>query len=290
MDAGRALKLSQGALYGVAKLTVDQIRERVRSRYPEAAPLPDRPALDQLLRDAGFDFDWDAGGKDVGCYVSRQRQDVPITSGSESVSRFSTALSLENGAEITPEIADARQFEDRVGRALHDGAFLALIVNPKYYQRAADELSRRFPVERIDFEGLFIDTLRDVVASAGAKWDAVVGADAAPGSDGWKKFMVLVNRTMPLVEERLLSADRTVLMIYPGLLARYEQMALLQRLRDGIGRSGGLPGLWLLVPGDSQAQIDGKPVPIISPGQKARIPESWLQNAHRGQRLEAIAP
>ena len=46
MEAARALKLSQGALYGVAFLTVEQIHDRVGSRYPEATPLPDRPALD----------------------------------------------------------------------------------------------------------------------------------------------------------------------------------------------------------------------------------------------------
>ena len=44
MEAGRAIKLSQGALYGVTAMTVDEVRERVRSRYPEAAALPDPPA------------------------------------------------------------------------------------------------------------------------------------------------------------------------------------------------------------------------------------------------------
>ena len=43
MDPARAIKLSQGALYGVASLTVQEIRERVGSRYPEAAPLPGPP-------------------------------------------------------------------------------------------------------------------------------------------------------------------------------------------------------------------------------------------------------
>jgi hypothetical protein len=31
--------------------------------------------------------------------------------------------------------------------------------------------------------------------------------------------------------------------------------------------------------------IDGKPVPLIGPGQRTRIPESWLANEHRGGRL-----
>ena len=50
----RALKLSQGALYGVASLTVPEIRERVRSRYPEAAQLPDPPVLDVLAGRGGI--------------------------------------------------------------------------------------------------------------------------------------------------------------------------------------------------------------------------------------------
>ena len=70
MDAARAIKLSQGALYGVASLTVQEVRERVRSRYPEAAQLPDPPVLDTLLREAGFEFQWDPTLKGVGGYVS----------------------------------------------------------------------------------------------------------------------------------------------------------------------------------------------------------------------------
>jgi Bacterial RNA polymerase, alpha chain C terminal domain/Protein kinase domain len=72
MDAARALRLSQGALLGVLQLSVADIHERVRSRYPEAAPLPDRPGLDELLDAAGLNFKWDpTGGKEGnGCYVS----------------------------------------------------------------------------------------------------------------------------------------------------------------------------------------------------------------------------
>ena len=73
-----------------------------------------------------------------------------------------------------------------------------------------------------------------------------------------------------------------MLLIYPGLLARYDQMDLLSRLSQKVGRRDGIPGLWLLLPGDHQALIDGKAVPLLGPGQKALIPESWLQNLHRG--------
>ncbi len=281
MDAARAIKLSQGALYGVPFLTVLQIQDRISGRYPEAAALPDRPALDELLRSAGFDFNWDATGKGVGCYVSRLRDAISVTSGSESVSRWATASGTLPAGEITPEIADARQFEERLERGIKEGAFLALMVNPKCYERAAQELCERFPVELVDFEGLFIDALRDVATKAGAKWDAIVNADAVPGSDAWKKFMVLVNRAMPIIEQRLHDATKTMLLTYPGLLARYDQMPLLERLREKVGRRDGIPGIWMLIPGDQQALLDGKAIPIISPGQRTRIPENWIRNEHR---------
>jgi hypothetical protein len=48
------------------------------------------------------------------------------------------------------------------------------------------------------------------------------------------------------------------------------------------------------VPGDHHALIDGKAVPVLSPGQRARIPESWLENKHRangsGQRSAVSGP
>ncbi|MHC4176995.1 MAG: BREX system serine/threonine kinase PglW, partial [Planctomycetota bacterium] len=147
MDAARALKLSQGALYGVPFLTVRQIHERVSSRYPEAAELPGRPALDDLLQAAGFDFQWDPAAKGTGCYVSRLRETVSIASGSESLPRVPTAPGAVEAGEITPEEADARQFEERLQRGIKDGSFLALLVHPKYYERAARELCRRFPLE-----------------------------------------------------------------------------------------------------------------------------------------------
>jgi serine/threonine protein kinase len=293
MDAARAIKLSQGAIYGVPTLTVSMIRDRVSGRYPDAAPVPDRPQLDTLLQAAGFDFEWDTNGKGGGCYVARIRDVVSITSGSESISRAQTSLGSTTAApttqEITPEIADARQFEERLERGIKEGSFLALIVNPKCYQRAVNELQNRFPVEVIDVEGLIVDTLRDVAANAKAKWEALVNADAKPGSEPWKKFIVLVNRAMPIVERQLSASSKTLLLIYPGLLARYDQMPMLERLREKVGRKDGVAGVWMLIPGDTQAMLDGKAIPIISPGQKTRIPDQWIRNEHRAISREKIS-
>lgn len=286
MDALRALKLSPGALYGVPTLTPGQIRDRIGGRYPEASPLPDRPLLDEVLSAAGFDFRWDPSGKDgQGCYVSRLRDAISVTSMSESVSRRSTGSASQNTiapADITPEIADARGFEERLNRSVNDGAFLALIVAPKNYQVAIRELTHRYDLDLVDVEGIFIDALREVAGKLGVDWDLVLKTDAVVGQGDWNRLMQLVGRAMPIVEARLQSSTKTILMIYPGLLARYEQMPLLQRLRERVGIAGGIPGLWLLIPGSEAAMIDGKAIPVISITQRTRIPESWLRNKHRG--------
>jgi hypothetical protein len=283
MDAARALRLSQGALLGVRELSVADIQERVRSRYPEAVPLPDRPALDDLLVAADLKLKWDTtGGKDgIGCYVGLFYDTPSISAGSGSISRMPTQIGPALASEITPEIADARQFEERLERGIKEGSFLALLVEPKYYQRAMRELSARFPVRLIDLEEIFIGALREVADKAGVNWELVLQTDALPYTGDWNKLTLLVGRAMPIIEQELTTVDQTVLIVFPGLLARYDQMTLLERLRDKIGRSGGLRGVWVLVPGDQQALIDGKAVPIISAGQRAQIPDSWLKNIHR---------
>ena len=46
-------QIGVGSLLGPQELTVQQIQQRIASRYPQAEPVPGRPALDDLLREAG---------------------------------------------------------------------------------------------------------------------------------------------------------------------------------------------------------------------------------------------
>jgi hypothetical protein len=59
MPARDALELSQSALAGNDTIDIATLRERIRERYPEAAPLPDHPELNRLLDEAGYDWIWD---------------------------------------------------------------------------------------------------------------------------------------------------------------------------------------------------------------------------------------
>jgi serine/threonine protein kinase len=278
LAAEKALRLAHGAIVGAQTLTPAEIRERVLGRYPDAAALPGRPALDTLLRQAAFDLEWD---EVAGAYRSPQR--ATFTSLAPSLPRFPTTYS--KATEVTPEVAEARQFQARLQHAFEHGGFLALTVDPRYLHRAERELADHFALQRKSLEEALIRTMREEAAKAGADWGVVRRADATTrGSEDWTNLMLLVRRSMPVVERELLGASGRVLLVHPGLLARYDQVEMLGRLRDALARPSSLHALWVLLPADGAHEmpvLDGQPIPVLTPGQWARIPDSWLQNLHK---------
>ena len=286
MAAERALKLALGALAGARTLTPEQIRQRVAGRYPEAARLPDRPALDTLLGQAGSELVWTPeadGGR--GAYTAHFREFVTVTSGtSYTRSAGRTSRVAEAGAAPRSDVDD---FEQRLRRALASGAFLALTVSSRRLRDAERALASAFPVDARSIDELLIRHMKAAAVEAGADWQVVLRADREPrGSADWANLMRLVgHRALPRVQAELAGAPRPLLLTNPGLLARYDQMAFLDVLRDAAGRAGGPPGVWLLVPRDpqeSRPMIDGKPVPVFTAAQWARIPSAWLA----GRRME----
>ena len=98
MAAERALRLGLGALAGLGLsesdggFTVEQIRSRLESRYPEAERLPDRPELDALLHRVGFDVSWNPETTTF----HRREAKILATSGSSVAPRHSTATSARH--------------------------------------------------------------------------------------------------------------------------------------------------------------------------------------------------
>jgi hypothetical protein len=201
MEAGRAVRLSQGALVRPRVLAIEYIRQQVASRYPLAAQLPGRPQLDKLLTDAGLEFAWDPNLPGGGAYRSTARNVLSVTDASGTAQRFSTAVRTSGGmptqfrpSYVSPDVAEARQFEERLRYAEREGSFLALTVRRKDYSAARAELSRRFDVRAVDLERVFVDTLRHAAKSAGADWNVVVNADAATfNSDDWRNLNHLIS-------------------------------------------------------------------------------------------------
>lgn len=279
MSAERALRLSQGVVMGIAKLKEENIRARVASRYPEAQPLPPRPKLDKLLAAAGLDLIWK---EETQSYVSPAVERLTLTTGSTAGTRYATATVGAVEGAITPAVAEARAFEERLQRSVKDGGFLGLMIKPSAYQSALNELSRRFSPRVVDLEAQFLAALKAEAAEVGADWDLVLRTDGRPGDgEDWGNLMYLVRTALAKVEAALQKSDETILITYAGFLARYDQLGLIERLRDRIGLRDGLAGLWLLVPHAEKFLLDGKAVPVLSASQQVKVPDAWIRNEHR---------
>jgi serine/threonine protein kinase len=285
MAAERALRLGLGALTGLAPgdaITVEEVRQRITARYPEALPLPDHPELEGLLKSAGLDLFWDAA---TNCY-RRPGARLPISSsGASSLpSRLATVAGARRPKD-NAEAADAVNFEERLESALRHWQFLVLSVRPALLSRCEAELLTRFPtLQRVSLDALFLKHLRALAGQEGIDWPVVLDADRVPGSEDWQYLQVLVRRAVPLIRDDLLASGRPVLLVHPGLLTRYSQMSVIEQVRDQIGQRGKCPGLWLLVPGDEQQTLptlDGQAVPLLGAGQHVAVPLPWLRNAHR---------
>ena len=271
-----ALELSQSALAGADAIAIQDLRDRVRERYPEAAPLPDRPALDDLLREAAYDWTWDDA-------ASRYRAPRPSTDVSTTYAHRSATRLTPRFHEVPPSERDdfetARDTEHKLCVGARQGGFLILTASRDHYYEAIAEIVRRFHPEVIDLDRTLLDAMRGIADTRGHKWDRVLTADAEPPESHHRaRLAALVAEAIPSVETALRARTGPALLVNPGLLARYNQLSLIDRLREDPG-----PGVWLLVAGQDthKPMIDSEAVPLISPNTWARVNLYWIQNLHR---------
>ncbi len=191
----------------------------------------------------------------------------------------------EAALEVTAEIAEARQFEERMDYARKAGGFLALTVPPRLARQAEAELQRRYAPERLSFDALLIQALREQAERLKIAWTTVLQADgAAPGSRDWTNLTRLVQKAAADPQatacgRRTNPSSWSTPACWPATRPWGSSRSCATRL----GRPGAPPALWLLVPMSANGlpAIDGAPVPVISSAQWARIPKAWIENAHR---------
>ncbi len=283
MPAAQALRQSLNGIVGVQSLRIADLQQRVRGRYPDAAPLPDRPALDELLAEVGAPFTWDPLFPGGPCYVMQTLGKGPTAGPTTAFARHTTKIGPTQATDAA--VADALQVEERLQRARQSGGFLVLTVEASLARHAEAELLRRFAgLQRISVDALLLRALRDEAEKANVNWNTVLAADAAlPGSTHWNRLMLLVKRTLPTLQTTLMASAAPLLVVNAGLLARYELMHLLDALRDTAGCPGATPGAWLLLPitGQGLPTIDGVAVPLLNPNQTITVPQAWIENKHR---------
>lgn len=312
MPALQALRQSVGALANVPMLKPDRLRQRVHGRYPEAAALPDRPALDHLLDDAGVPLQWNPTADDgAGAYTRPGG-----TNGTGGASGFTAGPSTLISRQPTRDgsagpsdaaLADAQAAEHRLRRTLHRGGLLTLTVDVRHAADAEAELLRRFgpgapgddgapwvaPLQRLSLDALLLRGLRAQADAANVDWNRVLLADAAPReSRDWTNLQRLVQRSLPALRQALLQAAGPLLVVQAGLLARYGLIGLLVDLEAAAGTPGHTPAACLLLPGrqPGRAAIDGTAVPLVHAGQVLALPQAWIENRHRAQTSVHPAP
>ncbi len=299
LDPLRALKLAQAAAAGVSEISPDNLRARVRERYPEAQSLPDRPALDQLLKEAGLELTWNEKESKYLAPVAHalassttpQRYPTIVTAtASVQAPRYGLAPAME----LPPAIQEAVEFDRRLRVAYEAPSYLVLGTEPKLksLDMALDNLRRHFPMSEFNCDREFLAALRQEADLKTIRWEVVLRADASkPQNDlhignrhngDWDRLRRLAAGAAARVAEKLRSRTQPTLIIYPGLLARYGQLSILEELADTLGHHS----LWLLAGSDRQAAsplVDGEAVPARPP-QWAWIPPKWLNNEFRTTR------
>jgi len=279
------------ALRGVGateRIRVQEIKDRVRARFPALPPLPDRPGLDQLVQDAGLGLVYDEAEQ-----AYRGRTVIVGTAGLES--RLPTVH-----PSLAPTVAVGGHIAERLRESKSKRSFLALGVEARRIPRTLEVLRHDFDAEVLDLTRTLMDAIRVVAAAAQPPipWDAVRAADAAmPESReaiGLARLVALAIPNVAASVEAVLGGAargaKPLILTEAAPLARYGHLGMLSRWSDLA--SPRAEAAWLLVPqllGNQGAVIDGRPIPLAAPGQFLRLDAEWI-DAHvsAGRAVEAM--
>jgi hypothetical protein len=279
LDTRRAVELCAATFKG--GVTEADVRARVEVRYPAAAPLPARPALDELLEPLGFK--WDSGS---GRYLRPGESQATTlqTRSPSSLGRAPTALPSQPRA-MDPEAIDARQFDEKLKHALEMNAFRVVGVTADRARDASLALAARLGAEVVALDAELAKEVTAQSQKANIPSDDVVYSADREGPDGlhWGKLLKLVHTAAAALADRLLPPKKPLVLIQPGPIARYALTDFLRRIVEA-GSSRESPAILLVIPMHDTGgipRIDGAmPVPGVLPSQALWVSRAWLSNRH----------
>lgn len=312
----RALRLTQAGLVRVIPdlersrqpgLTVDEVHERVRARFPElldqrgSHELPRGGRLTTALRDAGFDLELSTrSGTRTLRYLPRKLTDASSFLSSGARRQATGTIAAHRYADDT-ELAGAVAAEERLMSSSRRDGFRVLTVRTALAGAAVQELTgERFAAGAVSVTELFLEALHELVEQRPKpRWETLLRADVAdPGSKGAMKFAEYARTAWGVVEPRLgelvgaraggfgsasAPAGGPLLLTDAGVFARYDAMGVLDRLAERSRRGG--RGLWLLCPQSDPTRpprLGTTAVPYQAGlGEWVVLPDSWVGNQHR---------
>ncbi|WP_144127957.1 BREX system serine/threonine kinase PglW [Catellatospora sichuanensis] len=262
MPAERALRLSASALTG-QRLTEDALRERIQARFPQAQPLPSRPALERLVQDCGVPLLWDGVSQSF----------VPPTWQSQPTS----TRVVTNYAPL-PTANDAAEADRRLEATIERRGYLAVMTALRNLAKARVKLMNRHGLVELDVTAVMLEKLQ----ALGFPWEAIVAADSGKAADADFRGLteLFQHHVVPAISDAL-ELDRPLLITEPAPLARYGQMHVLQQLTDPTRSRPAARLLLLPARRPEPVMLDQAQVPLTSPAsQSLWLPDTWLDANH----------
>jgi hypothetical protein len=186
---------------------------------------------------------------------------------------------------MDPEAIDARQFDEKLKHAVEMHAFRVVGVTADRAREAALEIQSRLDTKLVALDGELAREIALQMKKANIASDDVVYTADREGPRGpqWGKLLKLVHSAAEALATRLAKADKPLLLVQPGPIARYGLTDFLHRIVS-VGTSRESPAVFLLVPmhdTGGMPRIDGTmPVPGVLPGQTMWVSRAWLANRH----------
>ncbi|WP_221337927.1 BREX system serine/threonine kinase PglW [Kutzneria kofuensis] len=308
----RALRLTQAGLVRLVPgvkdehqpgLTVAEVHERVRARFPEILDgrgghtLPVGGQLTKALQEAGFDLVLSTR-EDTRTQRYLPRRTSAESSYLSSGVRGRTITGYATRYDDDPDLASVARTDERLSASARRDGFRVLTVRIGLVRDAVRKLDQ-VGVTVVSVAELFLAALHEQVdPRPKPTWETILKADAAePGSRAAMKFAEYVQTAWGLVEPRIgeqLVAELgngPVVLMNAGVLGRYGAMDVLDRLAAR-ARQGGR-ALWLLCPQSDPARgprLGNSAVPYQSGlGEWIALPDVWVRSPSWTRPTEAPA-
>ena len=255
LEAERAVVLSVAAL--TSRIPREELRRRVRARYPDSAPLPDDPeGLQGIAKQIGMRFDaaddafvplershtlasteMGTRGAQVSTASSPAR-DAPAATPSRPARVASPAMVRDRPATDVAGAGEIKRFEVELDRCSREGLFRVLLwrgqrataerrpgVGAPNDEPVAKAVAKRIGGETRWLDALLIDAAEKIAVEKKLRGglDVAIAADAA-GPDGasWPRLLELMQLAASRAFSELREGDQPRVLLRLGLLARYE--------------------------------------------------------------------
>lgn len=233
MDAEEAVRLTlAGVSVNRLMLTPEQVRDRVLGRFPEAAPIPSRPALDRLVTSVDPLLAWN--GTSYGS--------DPSTTGSLLPTQHGMTIL---GSRIIGSTYD--EVDARLRSSLTSRGFLTLAVDPRRQDQAANVLAAEFGLRVVNLTDILLDSGLALAERTNVDWTFLLNVDAKdPSSLDREQLNNFVSAALDAALPEVFASQEPLLLVDAAPLGRYRQQSRLADLADLASKRPA--ARWLLVP------------------------------------------